>query len=437
MERLGPCESQQLEAVAFGDRRSLLAIRLALAGRGEIDHVRIRAEEHTVATRRFEPAADLCIIDAGTNGAGVGRARFARQVIRNRGVLVFNDRTRVAGDILHFLRELPRCRSYPLAHDLLVVEINVSTLLSDPNVRAQVPRRVWFAIDRLHAIRIALHLSRVIRVLEPLVARGILALAAPRRANVRPSRRRPSGIAPFEIHTFVNDEHLYEKMRQSFISSGFDANAFVALRNTCGDPYEAITRIGRRRTARFPILCHQDVRIDQGAGAATLLAGLEQLDAHDPHWVVAGNAGLTREGRLVRRLVDPHAGFVGESVPASVVTLDENFLVFNSCCPPNCSEGVSAFHLYGADASLNALAKGGSAYVIDFPVTHLSPGSINSDEYALAKARLVEAWSTRCLFRFVLSPSGTLFFSRSRLLRRVFGSDRMLAWVRHALHQFG
>lgn len=240
--------------------------------------------------------------------------------------------------------------------------------------------------------------------------------------------------APFEIHTFVNDNSLYERMRQSFIDAGFSPNAFNPLMDSDDDPYAAITRIGRRSTARYPILCHQDVFADQGAGAVELLAVLEQLDAIDPHWVVAGNAGIMRSGRSLRRLVDPFGGSTGEPLPLPVITLDGNFLVFNRRNAPRCSTGISAYHLYGSDACLNALAAGGSAYVVDFPVTHLSRGNTGSAAYERAERRFIEVWSERYWFRYVATTVGTFFISRSTVMRRLFGSSRVIAWLKRCVH---
>jgi predicted O-methyltransferase YrrM len=119
------------------------------------------------STEELEPAelsADLCFIDAEhTNAAALRDARFCRQVIRDRGIILFHDRTLVYGGIQAFLRELSRYRAYPLAHDLLVVEIGIPSLLLDPRVKAQVPRKAWLVADRLRAMRMALRLAAMIR----------------------------------------------------------------------------------------------------------------------------------------------------------------------------------------------------------------------------------------------------------------------------------
>lgn len=396
-------------------------------------------------TEVLDPVAlrvDLCLIDAEhTNAAALRDARFCRQAIRDRGVIVFHDRLIVDHGIRRFLGELSRYRAYPLAHELFVVELGMPSLLGDARVRARVPHDLWVVADRLGAVRPALRLGPMLRTARRRSAMVALAVGAPRRSG-RPTWQAPvTPETPFGVHTFVNDSALYARMRESFIDAGFAPDAFVRLTDRDDDPYTTITRIGRASTARYPILCHQDVFTDQGAGAAELLARLRELDVRDPRWVVAGNAGIMRSGRLIRRLVDGHGGSTGESLPLPVVTLDEDFLVFNPRNTPCCSAELKEFHLYGADVCLHALASGGSAYVIDFPVTHLGPARAPGDAeagywrvYERSRKRFIAVWNDRCLFRYVLTPSDTLFMSRSRLLRRLFASSSAVAAVARCRH---
>jgi hypothetical protein len=249
------------------------------------------------------------------------------------------------------------------------------------------------------------------------------------------SRREPA----FEICTFVRDDAQYAAMRSSFVGAGFTAElaTFTRLddRGTAGlsrEPFAAITLLGGADDPPFAILCHQDVRLDQGYGASELISRLEQLDALDPAWTVAGNAGGALDMRVVRRLVDPIGGSTAGPFPVRVASLDENFLVLNRIRAPSCSGGLDGFHLYGTDVCLNALAAGGSAYVIDFPLTHLSGGAIDSSYYEI-RQRFLEVWNPRHRFLYLRTPNELLFISRSKLLRRVFGSSRGLSWARAAL----
>lgn len=387
------------------------------------------------STDRLDPAdfrADLCLIDGEhTNAAVLRDARFCRQVVRDRGVIAFHDRILVDDGIREFLAELPTCRMYPLAHELFVVEINVPSLLSDVRVKAQVPRAAWLIADRLRAMRPALAVASVARRLESGCGKLALTLGAPRRRKRAEMPQRSLGDALFEIYTFVTDDGLYEGMATSFTDAGFNADLFVRLTDVNDDPYAAITRIGRESQARYPILCHQDVRTDRGRGAEALSAAVTELDRIDPSWVVAGNVGCTRSGRGVRRLVDRY-GQAGseprESLPQPVVSLDENFLIFNGRNSPSCSAGLSGFHLYGTDVCLRALLSGGAAYVIDFPVTHLGGKTDSAAEVARAASmdairnRFTEVWGEHFLFCYVVTPSTGFFVSRSRLLRRLFRS---------------
>ncbi len=108
--------------------------------------------------------ADLCFIDGLVTGGGtLGVARFCRQIIRDRGVIVFHNRTAVAHDILRFLRELTRPHEiYPMRYDLLVVEIGSLLLRPEPTVRSQI-RPAWFLASRLRLIPLLLRLRETAR----------------------------------------------------------------------------------------------------------------------------------------------------------------------------------------------------------------------------------------------------------------------------------
>ena len=73
----------------------------------------------------------------------------------------------------------------------------------------------------------------------------------------------------------------------------------------------------------------------------------------------------------------------------------------------------------------HALASSGSAYVIDFPVTHLSsgsPGRPGDPIFERSKSRFIAAWSERYWFLYVPTTVDVIFVSRSKILRRLFGS---------------
>lgn len=249
-----------------------------------------------------------------------------------------------------------------------------------------------------------------------------IALGTPRIAPRKQSP--PASLESLTVYTFVNDDTQYHEMRESFAASGFES--LVSLRDDESDPYEAINRIGGGDG--YAVLCHQDVRLDQGAGLNELHAVIADLNARDPSWAVAGNAGVTPKMRVVRRLVDWCGNSTDDVLPARVVSLDENFLLLNCRQSPRCSPELSGFHLYGTDVCLNALADGATAYVIDFPVTHLGSGH-QGESYEEIKSRFLEVWNQRYRFLYIGTPVDVFFISRFRLLRRVFALPRVTAWV--------
>jgi hypothetical protein len=274
------------------------------------------------------------------------------------------------------------------------------------------------------------------------VGRTAIKLGAPRvrRRALLEAPRLPTRPADplFEIHTFVTDDRQYREMLDSFSAAGFapPRATFVRLmdgRNggTPSDPFSTISRFGVEHSAAYRILCHQDVMLDQGAGFDELRAALANLDEIDPSWVIAGNSGGSLELRIVRRLVDRFGGDTPNPLPIQVASLDENFLVFNRLRSSRCSPSLSGFHFYGSDVCLNAMIDGGTAYVIDFPITHLGLGGI-SDDYLALRERFIEIWSRRYLFLYLNTSVELLFMSRSRLLRRIFGSPQMLGRVKSA-----
>jgi hypothetical protein len=121
--------------------------------------------------------------------------------------------------------------------------------------------------------------------------------------------------AAFEVFTFVTDDAAYDAMRRSFMSAGMGPPLarFVRLADARRggsdvDPFAAIRLLRSRANTPYWILCHQDVRLDQGPQADDLLAALIELEEIDPTWAVAGNAGGTADMRIVRRLVDRFGG---------------------------------------------------------------------------------------------------------------------------------
>jgi hypothetical protein len=237
------------------------------------------------------------------------------------------------------------------------------------------------------------------------------------------------------IFTFVTDRDAYAQMRQSFGEAGFTAEhaSFTELtgagRADEPEPYSTITNLVSTLSEPFFILCHQDLRLDQGHGIDDLVRVVRDLEERDDRWSVAGNAGGSRALRVVRSLTDPHGGATDDSFPAPVHSLDENFLLIRTGTAIRCSPELRGFHLYGTDLCLNALAQRSQPYVIDFRVRHLSRGTRDED-YARARDRFVARWSPRFVACYVRTTVDVFFLSRLHWLRSSLGSEGARRFVK-------
>ena len=179
----------------------------------------------------------------------------------------------------------------------------------------------------------------------------------------------------YSIGTLVNDRAQYDAMCASFKGGGFTGPDCEYLASF--DPasaYGALNKLLAEARGQYVVLCHQDVRLLTD-GRARLDQCLTDLEARDPNWAVAGNAGGLAPGELALRITDPHGRdrHVGR-LPARVMSLDENFIVVRRDARIGFSRDLVGFHLYGADICLAADILGYRAYVIDFHLEHLSPG---------------------------------------------------------------
>ena len=248
-------------------------------------------------------------------------------------------------------------------------------------------------------------------------------------------------LPTYTVATLVNDRAQYAAMCASFRAHGFDEACceMIAAFNP-PSAYSALNELLSRAKGQYVIICHQDVRLI-GDDRARLDQRLAELDALDSSWAVAGNAGGALPGKLAMRISDPH----GEdrtmgTLPARVVSLDENFLVVKAASRVAFSRDLDGFHLYGADICLVADVLGYSAYVIDFHLRHLSPGRKDAT-FTKAEAAFRTKWSRALKPRWMQTtctllriggvagtgaPSGLLSRAYAGILRRTVTSDSVV-----------
>lgn len=232
----------------------------------------------------------------------------------------------------------------------------------------------------------------------------------------------------FTIATLVNNRTHYDEMLASFEDGGFARSDCEYLfvdntgpHQTCA--YRGLDQLLAEARGDYVILCHQDVRIVDD-GRPELEARLAELEARDPLWAVAGNAGGIAPGRLAIRISDPHGNNrrVG-ALPARVMSLDENFLVVKRSARLGFSRDLSGFHFYGADLCLVADVLGHSAYVIDFHLEHLS-GGVKGPSFAAMEEAFRAKWCKALRTRYLQTTCALVSLagdSLSELIGRVAG----------------
>jgi len=224
------------------------------------------------------------------------------------------------------------------------------------------------------------------------------------------------------VGTLMTSHEQHRQMMGSFDAHGFSGGdcEFLAIDNSArqaADAYRGLNALLDAARGDIVILCHQDVRLI-GDGRAALETRLRELSERAPDWAVAGNAGGVGPGRLALRISDPHGADQNTGdLPARVMSLDENFIVVRRSARIGFSRDLTGFHFYGADICLNAETAGYRAYVVDFHLTHLSPGKIDTAFHASEAAfrakwmhALRPRWmQTTCsLLRLSGTPAGAL-----------------------------
>ena len=234
---------------------------------------------------------------------------------------------------------------------------------------------------------------------------------------------KPDQTIAYTIATLVNDAAQHEAMRTTFLAHGFDGSdcEFLSIDNTGRqqtEAYRGLNQLLDKARGRFVILCHQDVRLI-GDGRQKLEALLADLERRDPDWALAGNAGGIAPGRLAMRITDPHGADrrIGD-LPQRVATLDENFIVMKRSARLGFSRDLAGYHLYGADLCLVADIRGYAAYVIDFHLHHLSPGTKSTDFLAV-EAAFRAKWSRALRSRWLQTTCALVPVSGDRLDRLI------------------
>ena len=193
----------------------------------------------------------------------------------------------------------------------------------------------------------------------------------------------------FSVCSLVRDQKTYDRLLESFGRFGFTPEnfEFLAVDNREGNQFDGFNwhkHMWPRVRGRYVVFCHNDVELVDN-GCDELVAAIEALEAADPNWLVAGNAGcawhpLNQEKTAQMLHISDVVGKDGPvgQVPTGVETPDESFILMRHLKPVLKSGDPSGFHSYGADLCLEADLLSGRSYAIDFHLLH--KGRARADE---------------------------------------------------------
>jgi glycosyltransferase involved in cell wall biosynthesis len=234
----------------------------------------------------------------------------------------------------------------------------------------------------------------------------------------------------FTIGSIINDKAQYAEMLASFQAFGFGADdcEYLYVDNSASNQmccYRGLNRMLEDARGDYIILCHQDVRLFDD-GRAELEQRLHELDALDPQWAVAGNAGGIELGKFAVRISDPH-GLNAEigPFPSKIDSLDENFLLLKKSARLSFSRDLEGFHFYGTDICIQADILGYNSYVIDFHLKHLGQGIIN-ETFHTCRRNLIDKYARAFRPRWIQTTCARVYVSGTTFGHDVKGLLRLV-----------
>lgn len=232
-------------------------------------------------------------------------------------------------------------------------------------------------------------------------------------------------VYKYSICTLVTDFEQYNTMKQSFLENGFFYNCeYLFIDNSKQnehDGYSGVNHFINTSNAEYVIICHQDIVInfDKRDKLDSIIAELEK---NDPRWGILGNAGGNeRFEKIFTNLNDLYLNDKEKDLPQKVSSLDENFLLINKKMNISCSVDLCGFHFYGTDLCLQALCKGCHCYVVDFYLTHLGKGGIDTTFY-LNKKALITKYHHLFQDKYIRTTCSKLFISQSTLKMKLLNT---------------
>ncbi len=224
----------------------------------------------------------------------------------------------------------------------------------------------------------------------------------------------------FTICTLMTNPDQYKAMMDTFVKGGFtpDRADYRYIDNASHnqfDAYSGLNRMLENCQSQYIILCHQDVTLIED-GYEALVSRLAELEKVDPKWALAGNAGATGTAEYAMHITNRDDSITKIGVlPASVESLDENFMVLKRSANLGFSADLKGFHMYGADIVLQAKFRGYTSYAIDFHLKHHSNGKMDKSFYD-CKMAFEDKYHGLLQSRVIQTTCCKLFLTHSRII---------------------
>lgn len=223
----------------------------------------------------------------------------------------------------------------------------------------------------------------------------------------------------FSVCSLVASQEKYDRLLASFRAKGFtpENSEFLAADNRHGNDFDGYSwqrRLYPECQGKYIIFCHDDVEMIED-GFDALYDRLEALSAHDPAWMLAGNAG-GRYGHaydpdakygsfLARSFEGKWRGFSIRRPFVRVESLDENFMIMRREMFVSGSIDLGGFHHYGPDLCLVAEMLGGRSYVVDFKLKHYGTGDTGA-AYQASRDRFAAKYKELYPGRVLVTTTG-------------------------------
>lgn len=195
------------------------------------------------------------------------------------------------------------------------------------------------------------------------------------------------------------------------------------------NPYHVLSKSLNSKDQDYILFCHQDIRFTSSSDYSSLIKMLKELTKLHPNWAVAGAGGISSDYKFTSSILDPHNLSNMKTAFTKAISLDECFLIINCKNFQSYNPPFNSFHFYGSDLCLTAILNGYEAYILNFPIQHLSKGKIDV-YYAKCATEFSDYWSSHFKNVLYYNSVGTYFWwGKSKLVKKIFRSVKCTRFV--------